>query len=176
MSQLLKPSRTSKKLWQFWLCLFYIVSTLAKVTLMAEERGQQNLPMMAFIRVMYYFGYLPFSWVSQLDPEYLDIKFRISNWKTFILLTFDLLLALTVPLYFYLFNIVNVDPNFDPRQFLKPKYYIDMNDGLVTNALSQLIYVYTLAIGTWSFSYMGKSELNLLLCTTCSIKFEFFYN
>ena len=63
------------------------------------------------------------------------------------MLIVDLLLAMLIPLYFYLFNVLNVDP----------KFYIDMNDGIVTSAMSQMIYVNILVVGAWAFSFTGLS-------------------
>ena len=122
--------------------------------LMAGE-GCQNWSLITFIKVMYWFGYLPFSWVSEKDPEYFEIKFRISSTKTCIMLIVDLLLAMLIPLYFYLFNVLNVDPDFNPKQYLNPKFYID--DGIVTSAMSQMIYLNILVVGAWAFSFTGLS-------------------
>ena len=130
---------------------------MARLMLMAGEECNQNWSLITFIKVMYWFGYLPFSWVSEKDPEYSEIKFRISSIKTCIMLIVDLLLAMLIPLYFYLFNVLNVDPDFNPKQYLNPKFYIDMNDGIVTSAMSQMIYVNILVVGAWAFSFTGLS-------------------
>ena len=73
------------------------------------------------------------------------------------MLIVDLLLAMLIPLYFYLFNVLNVDPDFNPEQYLNPKFYIDMNDGIVTSAMSQMIYLNILVVGAWAFSFTGLS-------------------
>ena len=130
---------------------------MTRLMLMAGEGCNQNWSLITFIKVMYWFGYLPFSWVSEKDPEYSEIKFRISSIKTCIMLIVDLLLAMLIPLYFYLFNVLNVDPDFNPKQYLNPKFYIDMNDGIVTSAMSQMIYVNILVVGAWAFSFTGLS-------------------
>ena len=130
---------------------------MTRLMLMAGEGCNKNWSLITFIKVMYWFGYLPFSWVSEKDPEYSEIKFRISSIKTCIMLIVDLLLAMLIPLYFYLFNVLNVDPDFNPKQYLNPKFYIDMNDGIVTSAMSQMIYLNILVVGAWAFSFTGLS-------------------
>lgn len=135
---------------------------MTKVRLMTKERHDHNGSMMAYLKVMYYFGFLPFSWVSERDPEHYEFKFRISGLKTFIMLMMDLLLSLLVLAYFYVFNILNVDPNFDPRQLLNPSYFLALNDGVMTTSLTQMVFVAILLVGSWAYSLTGKSVFHFL--------------
>ena len=120
---------------------------MTKVTLM-NNPGKQNRSLMTLLKMMYYFGYLPISWVSTKDPEYCEIAFRISIWKTILMLIFDLLLSLLIPTYFYLFHVLNKDENFDLRQLWSPSYYISLNDGIMTTTFSQMLQaIFVMGLG-----------------------------
>ena len=128
---------------------------MTKVMVLTKDSYDHNQSMVNYLKLMYYFGYLPFSWVSERDPEYVEIKFRISKFKVFIILTFDILLSLLLPAYFYLFNILNVDPNFNPKRLISPDYFYVINDGVETTAITQMAYVCILILGSWAYSHTG---------------------
>jgi len=122
------------------------------VFLSPQKNSNANQGMLTFLKVMYYLGYLPFSWFSEDSPEF----FKVSNWKTFFMLLYDLLLALLVPAYYYFWHIYNFGNDFDTSLLLKPSYYIGLYDGVVTTALSQIVFVACLCFAFWTFAYIGK--------------------
>jgi len=101
---------------------------------------------------MYYLGYLPFSWFNENDTEY----FEISNWKTFFMLLFDFLLILLIPANYYFWHLYNLGKDFDMSLLLQPSYYVKMNDGVFTTAISQLIFVAWVGLIFWAFAYIGN--------------------
>ena len=129
---------------------------MTKVMLMSKDNYDHNGSMMTYLKVMYYFGFLPFSWVSERDPEHFEIKFRISGLKTFIMMMIDLLLSLLVPAYLYVFNILNVDPNFDPKKLLSPNYYLSLNDSVITTTLTQVVFVAFIVVSFWAYPLTGR--------------------
>ncbi len=128
------------------------------VFLSPQKQAIANPAMLTFLKVMYYLGYLPFTWFDESNPEI----FKISNWKTFFILIFDFLLGLIIPAYYYFWFHFNMGLNFDMNSLLNPSYYNDINDGLVTTALSQFIYVAVTTICFWVYSLVGEYFLILL--------------
>ena len=87
---------------------------MLKVTPLGGRKLEMiNSKMISFLKVMYYFGYLPFTWTSIDDPQYDEVKFEISNVKTFLMLILDLALGLLVPFYFILWHWLNLGKDFD---------------------------------------------------------------
>ena len=135
---------------------------MASVMPAAIARQNQNWSLIQYLRVMYYFGFLPFAWVSEKEPKYFEIKFTISIWKTVTMLVLDMVLALLIPTYFYLFSILNVNPNISPKEVFSPSYFLAMNDGVVTTSLSQFAYIFSMMLGAWTISFTGKSIFLLI--------------
>jgi len=132
---------------------------MTKAVPMTKVSCGHNWPMMTYLKVMYYFGYLPISWTSERDPDYFEVKFRISNWKTLIMLSMDLMLSLLVPTFFYLIYTLNVDTNGSLKEIFDPNYYLNINDGVETTAVTQMAYVAILIVGFWAYTYAGQSSL-----------------
>jgi hypothetical protein len=125
---------------------------MSKEVFISEKHSNMRPTILSFVKAMYYFGYLPFSWLERGESEF----FKINAKKTLIIFLFDLLLALMVPLYFYLWHLLNITENFEMSLLLKPSYYTELNDGVITTTLSQLVYVAFVSIGFWAFSFVGE--------------------
>lgn len=111
-----------------------------------------NVGMIAFLRVMYYFGYLPFNWKGGDD----EVRFEISKLKLCLMFAFDFALALWIPLYFVIWHRINLGDAFDLSLLLRPSYYVDLNDGVITTAISQMSYVSAALWLFWLYSYVGE--------------------
>jgi len=122
------------------------------IFLSLRKRFDTNQGMLTLLKVMYYLGYLPFSWFNENDTEY----FEISNWKTFFMLLFDFLLILLIPANYYFWHLYNLGKDFDMSLLLQPSYYVKMNDGVFTTAISQLIFVAWVGLIFWAFAYIGN--------------------
>ena len=120
-----------------------------------------------WLKVMYYFGYLPFHWNKAAadgdaiaDSESVDqTKFRISRAKTIIILVFDFLLAFLAPMYFVFWHWINID-DFEFSQMFRASYFVQLNGGTVTTALTQLTAIVITSCMFWIFAAFGK----LLFC------------
>ena len=87
---------------------------MLKVTPLGGRKLEMiNSKMISFLKVMYYFGYLPFTWTTIDDPQYDEVKFEISNCKTILMLTYDFIIGLLVLFYFYLWHWLNLGKDFD---------------------------------------------------------------
>lgn len=112
--------------------------------------------MIRWLKVMYYFGYLPFHWSKDAhESELPDSKFRVSRAKTIVILIFDFLLALLAPTYFCLWHWINIE-DFDMSRLLHASYYIQMNKGVVTTALTQFAAILFTSSMFWIFATFGK--------------------
>ena len=111
--------------------------------------------MLSFLKVMYYFGYLPFHWTSAADVESGNPYFKISITKSNLILIFDFLMALTIPAYFSIWHWLHVD-GFDMRLLLTGGYYVGLHDGKVTTTLSQTSSIIVPCFFFWSYSAFGE--------------------
>ena len=128
---------------------------MSRVVSIPLKKLQINRRMMAFLKIMYYFGYLPINWKNEDDPSFDEIKFEISKVKTVVMFVADFALALWIPLYFYIWHWINLGPDFDMGLLLMPSYYVDLNDGVITTALSQTAYVMIAIFIFWLYSVIG---------------------
>jgi hypothetical protein len=128
---------------------------MSKIFFLSPARKfNTNQGMLTLLKVMYYLGYLPFSWFDESNEEF----FQISNWKTFFILLFDFLLVLLFPVYFYFWHIYNIGKDFDASLLIQPSYHIKLNDGSLTTAMSQLVYVDFVFIGFWTIAFVGETK------------------
>ena len=128
---------------------------MSRVVSIPLKKLQINRRMMAFLKIMYYFGYLPINWKNEDDPSFDEIKFEISKVKTVVMFVADFALALWIPLYFYIWHWINLGPDFDMGLLLMPSYYVDLNDGVITTALSQTAFVMIAIFIFWLYSVIG---------------------
>ena len=129
---------------------------MSRVVSIPVKNMEINWRMMAFLKIMHYCGYLPINWKAEDDPSFDEIKFEISKLKTVVMFVADFALALWIPLYFYIWHRINLGEDFDMSLLLKPSYYVGLNDGVVTTAISQMIYM-TFAVWIfWLYSFIGQ--------------------
>ena len=129
--------------------------TMSRVVSIPVKNMEINWRMMAFLKIMHYCGYLPIKWKAEDYPSFDEIKFEISKVKTVVMFVADFALALWIPLYFYIWHWINLGPDFDMGLLLMPSYYVDLNDGVITTALSQTAYVMIAIFIFWLYSVIG---------------------
>jgi len=110
-------------------------------------------PMLGFLKVMYFTGYLPIRWTDQKDGE--QECFEISWLKTILLIVFDFLMAMIIPAYVCLWHWLNI-AGFEINQLFSVKYYMEFNDGSFTTTICQLVYVTYPFFIFWIYGIIGK--------------------
>jgi len=129
---------------------------MSRIAPVLAKARQMNVSMTAFLKVMYYFGYLPFTWTAEDDPNFEAVKFEVSKLKMSLMLAFDFALALCIPFYIFVWHKINLGDDFDCALLLRPSYYVRLNDGVVTTAISQIVFMAAALWMFWIHSYVGK--------------------
>jgi hypothetical protein len=114
--------------------------------------------MLSFLRMMYYVGFLPINWITTDET---DLKLEMSTLKSIVMLIFDILVASMIPAYFFIWHWLNIE-GFKFTQLLDLNYYISLNEGFVTTALCQLVYIAFPVTTFWVYCWIGKNKKTLL--------------
>jgi hypothetical protein len=111
-----------------------------------------NQKMISFVRVMYYSALLPINW---LITEENGTTFKISTVKSILILIFDTMLTSMILAYMYLWHWLNIE-DFNFGQLLQFSYYLDLNEGVMTTTLCQLLYITFPMLMFWMYCWTGK--------------------
>jgi hypothetical protein len=111
-----------------------------------------NQKMISFVRVMYYSALLPINW---LITEENGTMFKISTVKSILILIFDTMLTSMILAYMYFWHWLNIE-DFNFGQLLQFNYYLDLNEGVMTTTLCQLLYITFPMLMFWMYCWTGK--------------------
>jgi hypothetical protein len=111
-----------------------------------------NQKMISFVRVMYYSALLPINW---LITEENGTMFKISTVKSILILIFDTMLTSMILAYMYFWHWLNIE-DFNFGQLLQFSYYLDLNEGVMTTTLCQLLYITFPMLMFWMYCWTGK--------------------
>ena len=127
-----------------------------------KRRTIESSSLLSFLKVMYFTGFLPIKWTSCDVHDKPDI-FEISWLKTTLMIILDFFVALTIPAYLFFWHWLNID-SFDLHQLLTAKFYLEVNDGIVTTTLCQFVYITYPCCIFWIYGTVGK----LFIISKCS--------
>ena len=115
----------------------------------------ENLKLLKYLKIMYYFGYLPIYWIKPVNSNYVENKFKVTWGKSLMITFLDIFIALTVVAYFPVWHILNMGPNFDLNLLTKPEYYSRIFQGSSTSALTNLGFMSYPVFSWWIFVKIG---------------------
>ena len=115
---------------------------------------ESSSSLLRFLKVMYFFGFLPFNWTKWISDEQ-QIRFKISRLKTLLVFFIDLLGAALIPTFIFVWYMLNID-GFDSGRLLTLKHYLDVNEGSATTALCQLTYIIYPCCIFWIYGAVGN--------------------
>ena len=130
----------------------------------AEENTLvKNEKFLRYLKYMVFFGYLPFTWIEQDEPDSSKSKFKISFWKSILIVLVDLSIVLVMLAYVPVWHILNLGPTFDLSLILKTDYYVKVFGGTMTTVLSEFIFIFYPSMCWWIFIVIGLFTLILLI-------------
>jgi len=81
--------------------------------------------------------------------------FKISTVKSILILIFDTMLTSMILAYMYFWHWLNIE-DFNFGQLLQFSYYLDLNEGVMTTTLCQLLYITFPMLMFWMYCWTGK--------------------
>jgi hypothetical protein len=120
----------------------------------------ENEGLLRFIKLLFHLGYLPITWTKLEDPNSSEAKFKISFWKSILIVLVDIFIVLIAIAYIPVWHILNASPSFDLSLILKTDYYIRVFEGTMTTVLTELFFILYPSICWWIFAAVGVLTLN----------------
>jgi hypothetical protein len=115
---------------------------------------KKNQKMILFLRVMYYSAFLPINWTITDENETI---IKISTLKSILLVLFDILLVFMIPAYVYFWHWLNIE-EFNLGQLVQLSYYLELNEGVMTTTLCQLLYITFPMLMFWIYCWIGNYD------------------
>jgi hypothetical protein len=86
-----------------------------------------NVKLLKYLKIMYYLGYLPVSWITQATgSSFMENKFEVNLSNSIKMACFDIMIASVIVAYLPVWHLLNMGPSFDLAVLAKPDYYISI--------------------------------------------------
>jgi hypothetical protein len=86
-----------------------------------------NVKLLTYLKMMYYMGYLPVSWITQANgSSFKENKFEVNLRNSIKMACLDILIASVIIAYLPVWHLLNMGPSFDLAVLAKPDYYISI--------------------------------------------------
>lgn len=141
----------------------------SKITSLTKQMSPKNIKLVRLLKGMYFLGYLPITWKSVQDPDQNDIFFKNSTIKSMLIIILDVIIAMSVFVFFYVWHLINMGKDFDISQIWTLNYIVGIYDGRVTTALSQFFFILFPALLFGLYTFIGK--VLLVQSNVCKVNF-----
>ena len=140
-----------------------VVSVVSPHLNKAEKHSDvQNVKLLRHLKIMFYLGYLPIEWTEETDSaEILISGFKNSRTKSALIAILDILIATLVVTYIPVWHLLNVGSSFDLKLLATTDYYVQVFNGTMTDAFTQLMYLAFPTLVWWIYVKIGNIPTGL---------------